>query len=76
MILFVSSDSLASQLVEHGWVVEVTTVPGLDTGIATWTPPADRLCWLLERAAVLAARTASPAGEHLRKAIESMKVKG
>lgn len=69
MILFDRPDELAAQLGAHGWIVEATVVGGIT--VVRWTEPADRLCWLLERAAVLAARQNSPAVEHLRRAIES-----
>ncbi len=70
MILFGMPDALAAQLGAHGWTVEALTVGGIT--VITWAPPADRLCWLLERAAVVAARQNSTAGEHLRRAIESI----
>lgn len=73
MILFDRPDELAAQLGAHGWSVEAVAVGGVT--VIKWAEPADRLCWLLERAAVLAARQSSPAGEHLRRAIEASATK-
>lgn len=70
MILFSNPEELAAHLSAAGWSVVATQVGGVT--VITWTEPEDRLTWLLERAAVVAARADSPAQRGIREALEAI----
>jgi hypothetical protein len=71
LILFSNPEELAAHLSAAGWVVTATQVGGVT--VVEWTEPEDRLTWLLERAACIAAKENSPAQRGIREALESVR---